>query len=464
MSLRSRLVVGVALVAAVLFVAAAIAARLVEGYLVGQVDTSLRENRLARGFDPGGRGPGPDLGDPPSGFSSLFVGVVEADGSLSPLLTPNLTDATPPLPSITPARAVESARTGAAFTAGSEDPGVRYRVLARGEGPLGQVLVVARPLTDVDSAVTRLRAVQALSTALALIVLALVTWWVVRLGVRPIKRMTTTAAAIADGDLSQRVPTGTPGTEAGELGDALNHMLGRIEEAFAQRARSEHRLRQFVADASHELRTPVTTIRGYAELYRAGGLADAAELAEAMRRTGEEAVRMGSLVDDLLVLARLDQGVPPRAETVDLAAVARDAVRDARAVQPDRPVTATVDAPLTVRGDRDRLRQVAANLLGNALVHTPLDTPVDVRVRRDGHGAVLEVSDRGPGMSPEAAARAFERFYRADPSRSRHRGGSGLGLAIVEATVRAHGGSVTLDSEPGKGTTVRVLLPATDSA
>lgn len=211
----------------------------------------------------------------------------------------------------------------------------------------------------------------------------------------------------------------------------------------------------------HELRTPITTIRGYAELYRNGGLRDASELDEAQRRTEEEAVRMGGLVDDLLHLARLDQGRAIERQPVDLAALARDAARDAQAVDPDRPISASVDATLVIGGDEARLRQVLANLVTNALVHTALGTPVEVRAHRVGDDAVLEVADRGAGMPAEVAARAFERFFRADASRSRNRGGSGLGLAIVEATVVAHGGTVTLDTAPGSGTTVRVVLPLT---
>ena len=240
-------------------------------------------------------------------------------------------------------------------------------------------------------------------------------------------------------------------------------MLGRIEEAFDERTESEARLRQFIADASHELRTPVTTIRGYAELYRRGALRQRRELDEAMRRTEQEAVRMGTLVEDLLHLARLDQGRPLERAPVDLTAVAADAVLDAQAVAPDRVIEVAGPGSLTVLGDEARLRQVTANLVGNALVHAP-GARIDVRVaRQDGH-AVLEVADDGPGMAPEDAAKAFDRFYRSDASRQRHSGGTGLGLAIVEATVRALGGTVSIETAPGEGTTVRVELPAEDGA
>jgi two-component system OmpR family sensor kinase len=446
-SLRARLLIGMAVVAAVLVGAATLITRITEADLVDRVDAQLQSAQVTpRALRVG-----------PEGVSSLYVGVVRG-GVLEPHFTPNLTgdDATPHIP-VDRVTAVAEDGRARLFTVGS-DTEVRFRVLARPQPR--SVLVLALPLADVDASVSRLIKVEALATVLVLAVLGVVTWWVVRLGVWPFKRMTETAVAIAGGDLSQRVPDVVPGTEAGELGEALNTMLGRIEHAFADRARSEDQLRQFVADASHELRTPVTTIRGYAELYRTGGLRDPAALDSAMRRTEQEAVRMGSLVEDLLLLARLDQGRPLVREPVDLDVLARDAARDARAVDPAHPVTTTTGGGVVVSGDGDRLRQVVGNLIGNALVHTPPGTPVEVRTAREDGRAVLEVHDEGPGMPQEVAERAFERFYRADPARSRHRGGSGLGLAIVQATVAAHGGTVALRSAPGQGTTVRVELPA----
>jgi two-component system OmpR family sensor kinase len=235
-------------------------------------------------------------------------------------------------------------------------------------------------------------------------------------------------------------------------------MMTTIEGAFAERAASEARLRRFVADASHELRTPVTTIRGYAELYRHGGLDAGDDLDQAMRRTEQESVRMASLVDDLLLLARLDEGRPLASATVDLGVLGVDAAADARAVAPDRVVTAEVSEGVTVEGDEDRLRQVVGNLVGNALVHTPAGTAVAVRVHNGDGRAVVEVHDDGPGMPAEVAACAFERFSRADASRSRNGGGAGLGLAIVQAIVVAHDGEVHLTSAPGAGTTVTVAF------
>jgi two-component system OmpR family sensor kinase len=462
MSLRARLLVGMAVIGVVLAVASIVVTRTTEAHLIAQVDEDLRDAPLRLGglnapVRPGRAGSGP--GD----YSSYYIGYVD-DGELITLGTPGVTTGDVAIPDLTVAQVEASAETGDPFTVGSEDPDLRYRALGREDRRLRITAVLAAPIDDVDAAVNRLVAFEVVATAIVLAVLALVTWWVIRLGVRPVKAMTATATAIAGGDLSHRVPDVAPGTEAGELGTALNTMLGRIEEAFAERTRSEARLRQFVADASHELRTPVTTIRGYAELYRRGALADADELDEAMRRTEQEAMRMGTLVDDLLHLARLDQGRPLERERVELTGIAEDAARDARAVDPDRPVTASTNGPVVVAGDEARLRQVIANVVGNAMVHTPAGTPIDIAVRQEGDTAVVEVSDLGPGMAPEVAARAFERFYRADSSRSRHRGGSGLGLAIVSATVAAHGGSVALESAPGRGTTVHIELPVLTSA
>ena len=270
-------------------------------------------------------------------------------------------------------------------------------MLAQRPGNGEAALVVATQREDVDDAISRLVRVELAATGAIVAILALVTFWVVRLGVRPIKRMTATASGIAAGDLSQRVPEGVSGTEAAELGTALNQMLGRIEEAFDERTRSEDRLRRFVGDASHELRTPVTTIRGYAELYRSGGLDDDDELREAMRRTEQEAIRMGALVDDLLLLARLDQGRPLERAPVELGVLAEDAVRDARAVDPERAITATVRQPARVLGDDSRLRQVVANLVRNAMVHTPEGTPVEVTVDRVDGRADPRGARRRPG-------------------------------------------------------------------
>jgi two-component system OmpR family sensor kinase len=303
--------------------------------------------------------------------------------------------------------------------------------------------------------ITWLVALMVLAVLIALAILA------VRIGLQPLETVERTAEEIAAGDLSRRVPPGPAGTEIGRLSNTLNAMLGQIESAFAAREQSEAALRRFIADASHELRTPLTTIRGYAELARKGALADDDARNRATGRIEAEAVRMGGLVDDLLLLAYLDQERPLSSSRVDLRKLTADAVADARVRAPERPIefTGPPDA-LFVEVDADRIRQVLANLLTNALTHTPNGTPVHVSLHREGDRVRLEVADDGPGLRPAEVERLFERFYRVDPSRSRSRGGSGLGLAIVQAIVHASRGAVSCTSAVGVGTSFVVTLPA----
>jgi two-component system, OmpR family, sensor kinase len=349
-----------------------------------------------------------------------------------------------------------SVHSGETFTISS--PHYRGVVVT---GADGETYLFALSLREVDQSLHHLLLVE-LSVAFGvLLALALLTWFVVKLGLKPLRQMEATAGAIAAGDLSQRVEVVDPNTEVGRLGIALNEMLFQIEQAFAQRSQSEARLRRFVADASHELRTPLTSIRGYAELFRRGAADRPEDLAKTMRRIEEEAARMGVLVDDLLLLARLDQGRPLEREPVDLTRITADAVDDARAIAPDRPIEYTPNGAVVVPGDEARLRQVLANLLQNANRHTPPDTHVYVSVVIEEQDALIEVRDEGPGMQPEDAARVFERFWRVDPARTRKNGGAGLGLAIVAAIADAHGGRAEVDTEPGKGAAFRVHLPLT---
>jgi two-component system OmpR family sensor kinase len=348
---------------------------------------------------------------------------------------------------------------GRTFTTGAVgDPSFHYRVLAQAL-PNGGVLVVAIPQSDVIQTLSRLLTIEALVALGVLLGLGALSYWMVRRELRPLGRIEETAGAIAAGDLSRRVDTADPRTEVGRLGVSLNAMLQQIEQAFAERKASEDRLRRFLADASHELRTPLTSIRGYSELFRRGASVRPDDLATSMRRIEEEAARMGVLVDELLVLARLDQGRPLDHAPVDLVRIAEDAVADARAVDPTREITIEVPAMEMLTGDEARLREVAANLLANALAHTPPGTPVEVRVDDDGPNVVLRVSDSGSGLSAEERTHVFEPFYRSDPSRERGSGGAGLGLSIVAAIVAAHGGNVTALPSDGTGATFRVLLP-----
>ena len=367
------------------------------------------------------------------------------------------------LEALAPPDLPDDLEAGDVLTVGARGDGdLRYRVRVS-PSPGGQgVTIVALPRSGVEQTLDRLLLVEGLVIAGVLAVLAALSWALIRVGLRPLEQMADTAGAIAAGDLSRRVSTATPKTEVGRLGLALNGMLARLEGAFREREASEGRLRRFLADASHELRTPLASIRGYAELYRIGAARDPAGAERAMRRIEEEAARMGVLVEDLLMLARLDEVRDAAAEVVDLAALADDAAADARAMAPDRAVEARADGPdddALVMGDRDRLRQVLANLLRNALVHTPAGTPVEVTTaRRDGR-VVLEVRDHGPGLPPGDPAALFDRFWRAEGGRERGRGGAGLGLAIVAAIVAAHHGEVAARDAEGGGAAFTVTLP-----
>jgi two-component system, OmpR family, sensor kinase len=353
-------------------------------------------------------------------------------------------------------------------TIGAVSGNARWRVYV---APAGNgYIVTATDLTEVGRTVGKLVGVELVVGSVVIILVAGLGIAIVRASLRSLEQIEHTAAAIATGDLSRRIAGADPRTEVGRLGNALNGMLAQIETAFHAQARSEatareseERMRRFVADASHELRTPLSVIRGFAEYYRQRGDVDRAELDRLIGRVEDEAVRMGTLVDDLLLLARLDQQRPLAMRPVDLLALAADAVHDARVMDADRKITLSVrsGSAFIVTGDELRLRQVIRNLLTNALQHTPARTPVEVTIRSGRLGAapaaVLEVADQGPGMPHEDAQRVFERFYRADPARGR--GGTGLGLAIVAGLVHAHGGVVEVETAPGEGATFLVTLP-----
>jgi two-component system OmpR family sensor kinase len=346
------------------------------------------------------------------------------------------------------------------FTVPSQKGGGHYRVRASVEhSPVGTYqLLIAAPLSGVDGTLHRLLAIELLVSAAVLLLLTALGLWVVRIGLRPLKEIGTTADAITQGDLSRRVARADEKTEIGRLGGVLNTMLGQIEGAFQTRDATERKLRRFVADASHELRTPLAAVRAYSELFTRGAAERPDDLERSMLGIKRESERMSALVDELILLAHLDEGRPLDRESVDLAEVVADSLETARALEPERPISVETERALVV-GDRPRLGQLVDNLLANVRAHTPPGTPVSVRLSRSRGQAILRVADSGPGMSREEMAHVFERFYRADVSRARSSGGSGLGLAIVAALAEAHGGVASVTSEPGQGATFTIQIP-----
>ena len=469
--LRVTLVVALVVLAAVgLTVTGVVVTTQLRTYLVHQVDRDL-EQLSSRPPPPGGIVT--DRGDSPFETSrDEYIGYATTTGKIFTKQT--VGEASPP------------DLSGARVATGDQRP---FTVPSIGKGPdwrievrqwtvqqTGQPVLVIRgvSLGDVQNTTRRLVAIELLVGAIVLTLLGGLAYVVVRTSLRPLREVEDTAAEIAAGDLTRRVPEADPRTEVGRLSQAFNSMLGQIETAFRAREvseasalASEERMRRFVADASHELRTPLTSIRGFAELYRQGAVTDPADLQRVMRRVEDEAARMGLLVEDLLLLARLDQQRPLEWRPVDLLPVVGDAVHDARILAPDREITMEVhgDGAPVVLGDEGRLRQVVTNLVSNALTHTPAGTPVAVSLEvapatADGGGRVLlAVADQGPGMTEADRAQVFERFYRADPSRTRSAGGTGLGLSIVAALVAAHGGRVGVQSAPGAGSRFLVQLP-----
>jgi two-component system OmpR family sensor kinase len=467
-SLRARLtIVAVALVAIGLIATGVATYHYLSRFLLHRVDEQLVAAQPQAQFALAhiGEGPDGDMVENPSIPSGSYAQFVDPSGNVVRVTpfgyAPN--GVTPaPLAANLPGSFGSDPHGSVVYTAPNPLHGyAQYRVLA--SGAPGGTLVVAIPLTEMRATLGHLLGLEALIGLIVLVVVAVMAGWLVRIGLRPLTGIGETAGAIAAGDLTRRVEPADEGTEIGRLGIALNTMLSHIESAFEQRRRSEERLRRFVADASHELRTPLTSIRGYAELFRRGADTRPNDLAKSMTNIEAEAARMGVLVDDLLLLARLDQGRPLEREPLDLAAVVSDAVDSARAVEPDRTIELTVGGPVEIVGDAGRLRQVVDNLLDNARVHAP-DAPVHVRIAIEDEDAVVEVADEGPGIEPDVASRIFERFTRGDPSRSRGTGGAGLGLSIVAAIVEAHGGHVTASSDGDRGTRVVVRLPVNGPA
>jgi two-component system OmpR family sensor kinase len=343
-------------------------------------------------------------------------------------------------------------------TVNSSDGSTRWRVYVSPQRIADDTVVAAAQIGEVARALRRLLFIEVLGGAALLAILSAGGWLILRRGLRPLEEMAGAAAAITSGDLSQRVePSGGP-SEVGRLGLAVNTMLEEIEAAFAERDATEQRLRQFLADASHELRTPLTSIQGFAELFRVGPEREHVDVPTILRRIEEESARMRVLVEDLLLLARLDETHPVEREPVDLAVLAADACSDAVALAPDRPITLEAPAPVVVSGDAGHLRQAIGNLVTNAVRHTPDGTPIEVGAHVDGDAAVVRVRDHGPGLDPEAAQHAFDRFWQADSARVGT--AFGLGLSIVVGIAAEHGGtaSATNEGEGGAVFTLRIPL------
>lgn len=456
--LRLRLpILTTALLIVALAVSATLSVTLLERSLIREVDDQLR-GAAQQFMQQGVRGlsGGDDDGLRPSNY---YLQVVDADGSPALSMLATTLMAEPDLPALDAASVQEIA--GEYQTVGSVDGGPRWRFVAYPATEQGNVVgavVLALPMSSVEATLSDMRRLVLLVSLTVVVVAAVIGYAAVQRELRGLRGIEHTAAAVAGGNLSQRVPPAPVSTEVGRLGASFNHMVAALERAFAERAASEARTKRFISDASHELRTPLASIRGYGELYRMGAV-DGEEVPATMNRIESEARRMGALVEDLLVLARLDEGQPLTWGRVDLRDIAGDAAADLGALDPTRQVDLDAPEALIIDADADRLRQVLTNLIGNVARHTPAGTPVQLSVRGDGGEAIVQVVDHGPGIAADDAQRVFERFYRPDTSRARNSGGTGLGLAIVATIVAAHGGTVRYSPTPGGGTTIVVRLP-----
>jgi two-component system OmpR family sensor kinase len=468
-SLRTRLLVGVLLLSALGFIVSDFVAQsAMQKFLVAQVDTQLinvADGTLLRldraGIQNDDRRDGSEkqniapLRNVPSSVSITlldpfgnYVGGVGGDLN-SQQVTDYVKGTLPP----------SAAKYGnQPFTL--EIPGSDFRVLARVlPSALGSVFI-AQSLQGVDETADRLRLIFILIGLVVLLLIGIASRMVIKISLRPLAAVEETAQKIADGDLSARLPDAKPNTEVGSLINSLNMMLTRIEESFIARATSENKLRRFVADASHELRTPLTAIRGFAELHRQGAVTGEVAAAQLIGRIENESIRMAGLVEDLLLLARLDQSRELKSEPVDLILLVTEAVESARAAGKDHPISISLPAESFLLGDADKIYQVLSNLLANARIHTPAGTKIEVGISIEENGTLISIKDSGPGISDADQIKIFERFYRSDPSRTRASNeGSGLGLSIVDSVMQAHGGSVNVSSKLGEGSTFTLYFP-----
>jgi two-component system OmpR family sensor kinase len=467
--LRNRLILAAMVLAAVAISASDFAANAaLRSYLISQVDKELIEistSSLTR-LDRAGIESENSEEDNDSPFTefrplrgvptSASVSLLDVDGRLIGRIGGDLSQKQIAVFGMSIAEA--KAKGVAPFTIDGQgdEPDVRAVVQLLPTG-LGTV-VVANSLAEVDRTLQRLGFFFLILGLLALTAVGLVSRWIIAISLKPLEQVEETAEAIAGGDLSARLPAAKPDTEVGRLTTALNTMLGRIEESFEARVNSESKLRRFVADASHELRTPLTAIRGFAELHRQGAVVGEENTKELVGRIEKESIRMSTLVEDLLLLARLDQSREMAQEPVDLNALLTEAVASAKAAGPNHLIELSMpSAEVFILGDAQRVHQVVANLLANARTHTPDNSQIKVVLEQGIAETVISVSDNGPGLSEDDQERIFERFFRADPSRARTSGeGSGLGLSIVDAVMQAHGGYVSVQSKLGAGATFKL--------
>ena len=462
-SLRNRLTIGVLVLSAIGFVGAGFGSQaLLRNYLISQVDEQLISvvGGVSDRLDRAGIESDDDDDDDEAAKrtvtplnrvpTSISVTVLDPFGNLiggigGDLNSNEITDY------------VKGLLPGQVAAYGSEPftieaPGSDFRVATTVlPSSLGSV-IVAQSLADFDKTTRQIGSVFLIIGGLVLIFIAIASRQVVKVGMRPLQKIEETAEKIAAGDLSARLDNFEPDTEVGRLSTSLNTMLSRIEESFDARMKSEDKLRRFVADASHELRTPLTAIRGFAELHRQGAVPAGEKTNELIARIEKESMRMGFLVEDLLMLARMDQSRELVISDVNLSELVQEAVTSAQAAGPDHTITTNIAAGVNTKGDADKIYQVVTNLLANARAHTPAGAAITVSVYKEGPDALVTVADNGPGLSAQDQTRIFERFYRVDASRQRNsKDGSGLGLSIVDAVMQAHGGNVTVASELGKG-------------
>ena len=465
-SLRNRLTVGVLVLSAIGFIGAGVGAQaLLKDYLINQVDDQLLsvvngtadrldQAGIARDDDDDDRGPQAARATTPLNRvpTSISVTVLDPFGNLVGGIGGDLNSnqVTEYVKGLLPGQV--AAFGSKPFTI--EAPGADFRVATTVlPSSLGSV-IVAQSLSDFDKTTRQIGIVFLIIGGLVLLFIAFASRQVIKLSMKPLEKIEATAEKIAAGDLSARLENFEPDTEVGRLSTSLNQMLSRIEESFAARTESEGKLRRFVADASHELRTPLTSIRGFAELHRQGAVPEGEKTRELISRIEKESMRMGSLVEDLLMLARIDQSREIVMADVDLSTLIKEAVTSAQVAGPEHPITSDIAHDVHTQGDSDKIYQVVTNLLANARAHTPAGTAIHVATYSTDDGTYVKVADKGPGLTTEDQQHIFERFYRVDTSRQRSSSdGSGLGLSIVDEVMKAHGGSVSVSSEPGNGAT-----------